>query len=242
MTNRSIEAYDTVERIERYDRDMDIMHFNRHKMAEIAVRMAPFESDAPLRILDLGVGTGFFSRRFLERFPKASIVALDGSAAMIASARVRLSDYADRVRYVTGDSRELEELLDDRQSFDLVITSYALHHLSPEEKAAVIKAATGFLLQNGWLINADLIVSPHAYIEDRFQKLRIEDCIKRADDNDERFNDSVRTRKYLKELEALDGDQPVSLYRDLRALEAGGLRNVDVFWLETREAVTGGIK
>lgn len=42
--------------------------------------------DAPAHVVDLGCGTGSITRILAERFPKASVVGLDGSAEMLATA------------------------------------------------------------------------------------------------------------------------------------------------------------
>jgi trans-aconitate 2-methyltransferase len=55
------------------------------------------------RVLDAGCGTGQVTSMLRERLPEGEIVALDGSAAMIAHARERLGD--DRVTYLRADLR-----------------------------------------------------------------------------------------------------------------------------------------
>jgi len=53
------------------------------------------------RVLDAGCGTGRVTELLLERLPHGTVVALDGSEAMIAKARARLGD--GRVEYVVAD-------------------------------------------------------------------------------------------------------------------------------------------
>ena len=67
MRSDSVEAYDLPERVRTYDADMDIMHPLRGKMIEVALEILPFQQSQPLRTLDLGVGTGVFSKRLLEK-------------------------------------------------------------------------------------------------------------------------------------------------------------------------------
>lgn len=50
------------------------------------------------------------------------------------------------------------------------------------------------------------------------------------------------TRSYLDEMQSGEGDQPLTLAEDLEILAASGLGHTSVFWLEYREAVTGGRK
>lgn len=55
------------------------------------------------RVLDAGCGSGRLTEMLLERLPGGSVVALDGSASMLAEARRRLARFGDRVTYVQAD-------------------------------------------------------------------------------------------------------------------------------------------
>jgi len=52
-------------------------------------------------VLDLGIGTGRVTEQLLERLPAGRVVGIDGSAAMLATARERLP--ADRVTLIHSD-------------------------------------------------------------------------------------------------------------------------------------------
>lgn len=52
----------------------------------------------------------------------------------------------------------------------------------------------------------------------------------------------VRARSHLDQMEAAEGDRPLTLQEDVEILRRAGLRHVGVFWLEYRVAVMGGIK
>ena len=58
------------------------------------------------RVLDAGCGTGRVTERLLERLPTGHVVAVDGSAAMIERARIRLPPFGDHVDYVVADLLE----------------------------------------------------------------------------------------------------------------------------------------
>ena len=66
--------------------------------------------------------------------------------------------------------------------------------------------------------------------------------MERAAGKHERFQDVTSTRRFLDELEAGEGDQPIPLSEDLSVLQEAGLEKPAVLWLEYREAVTGGVK
>ena len=66
--------------------------------------------------------------------------------------------------------------------------------------------------------------------------------VERAGGSDNRFVDSASTRRFLDDLEANEGNQPLTLAEDLDVLRSSGLKNVSTFWLEYRELVSGGQK
>ena len=242
MGRRSIDAFSAPEKVAAYDADMDLMHPNRSRMVEIAIEVLPFEPGSALTALDLGAGTGHFTAMFLKAYPRAKIVAVDGAEAMLDLAKTRLGDRAASVEFVTGDFRDLRSLVRAPDGFDVAYSSYALHHLGPPEKTALIRDVLSLLRPGGWFVNADIIVAEAPEVEARFQQLRVEGIVRRAAGADRRFADHEAARRYLDKMEARDGDRPVTLADELRVLREGGLRDVAVYWLEYREAVIGGRK
>src|SRR5215469_7216042 len=156
MTRRSISAYDVSQRVEAYDADMELMHPNRSKMAQIAFEILPFPKTAALHAIDLGTGTGYFTERFLNHFPNSEVLGIDGAGAMIELARARLRSLASRVQFVIGDFRSLQQLAWGVGKADVVFSAYALHHLNRPDKEAVLRRVVELLASGGWLVNADL--------------------------------------------------------------------------------------
>jgi tRNA (cmo5U34)-methyltransferase len=242
MTERSIAAYDVSQRVKTYDADMDLMHPNRSKMVQIAIEVLPFPKTATLRAIDLGIGTGYFTERFLNHFPNSRVLGIDGAQAMIELAKARLTSLASRVQFVIGDFRKLQELAPDAGTADVVFSAYALHHLSRPDKETVLRQVVELLVPGGWFVNADLIVADSPELESRLQQIRIAGIVERAGGADSRFASSALTRQFLADLERKEADQPLTLAEDLEILRSSGLRNVSAFWLEYRELVSGGQK
>jgi ubiquinone/menaquinone biosynthesis C-methylase UbiE len=242
MTERSIAAYDVSQRVKTYDADMELMHPNRSKMVQIALEVLPFPKTATLRAIDLGIGTGYFTERFLNHFPNSRVLGIDGAQAMIELANARLTSLASRVEFVIGDFRKLQELIPGAGSVDVVFSAYALHHLSRPDKETVLRRVVELLVPGGWFVNADLIVADSAELESRLQQIRIAGIVERAGGADSRFTNSTLTRQFLADLEKNERDQPLTLADDLTLLRSSGLKNVSAFWLEYRELVSGGQK
>ncbi len=242
MTERSIAAYDVSQRVKTYDADMELMHPNRSKMVKIAFEVLPFPRTAALRAIDLGMGTGSFTERFLNGFPNSRVLGIDGAQAMIELAKARLKSFASRVQLVIGDFRQLQELAPHAGTIDVVFSAYALHHLSRADKETVLRQVLELLVPGGWFVNADLIVADSPQLESRLQEIRIAGIVERARGSDNRFADLASTRLFLADLEKNERDQPLTRAEDLEVLQSSGLKNVSAFWLEYRELVSAGQK
>src|SRR6478672_11966421 len=242
MTERSIAAYDVSQRVKTYDADMELMHPNRSKMVQVALEVLPFQKTAALRAIDLGIGTGYFSERFLNNFPNSRVLGIDGAHAMIELAKARLKSLAARVQFVIGDFRKLQELASGAGTVDVIFSAYALHHLSRTDKEQVLRQVVELLVPGGWFVNADLIVADSPELESHLQEIRIAGIVERARGSDNRFADSASTRGFLANLEKNERDQPLTLAEDLALLRTSGLKNVSAFWLEYRELVSAGQK
>jgi tRNA (cmo5U34)-methyltransferase len=233
----SIGAYDDRARIAKYDADMEVMHPNRGKMADIALDFLACQNPAPRQVLDLGCGTGFVAQRLLARFPDVTITALDGAQNMLNLAASRLKAVSAQVRYLRADFRDLAALDLPSGGFDAVFSAYALHHLNATEKRDVLEACYGLLAPGGFFFNADLVKNPSQDFEACIQDLRVAGILDRADARDKRFLDAPTTHAYLTTMEQAEGDQPLDLEADLLVFRKAGFSPVGALWVEYREAV-----
>jgi trans-aconitate methyltransferase len=96
-------------------------------------------------VLELGCGTGSMTELLLAR--GADVVAVDGSAKMIARARIK----APAAQY---ERSRLEHYTTDRK-FDQVLFAFVLHELSASDRKEVLSAATGFLAPGGCIAVVD---------------------------------------------------------------------------------------
>jgi malonyl-CoA O-methyltransferase len=114
-------------------------HFSRaaaqyHRLTEVQERVAARLAEllvplpAPARILEIGCGTGHFTRLLRRRFPAARLCAVDIAEPMILQARQRLPDPG--IEWVVADVRA--GLPEGR--FDLVAGSSSLHWMTPLER------------------------------------------------------------------------------------------------------------
>lgn len=102
-------------------------------------------------VLDLGIGSGLTARRVADALPKAHIVGVDDSAAMLAAA----ADTLDPARTELQLGRLEDEL--PAGPFDLVISLLAVHHLDGPGKANLFKRVARVLSDRGCFVLADLV-------------------------------------------------------------------------------------
>jgi ubiquinone/menaquinone biosynthesis C-methylase UbiE len=100
------------------------------------------------RILDLACGTGTLARAITEREPGATVVGVDGDPEMLARARAK----APGVQF---DEALAQELPYEDGSFDAVVTSLFLHHLTHDLKEAALAEVARVLRPGGELHVAD---------------------------------------------------------------------------------------
>lgn len=118
-----------------------------------AVALAPFDEAAPLRVLDLGAGTGLLSSFFAARYERATFRLVDLSADMLDLARRRF-DGDQRFSYEAAD---LAEQPRDGATYDLIISALAIHHLDDRAKRALFARVRDALAPGGTFINADQV-------------------------------------------------------------------------------------
>ncbi|MCT9933576.1 methyltransferase domain-containing protein [Planotetraspora sp. A-T 1434] len=103
-------------------------------------------------LLDLGSGTGRLTAMCREVLPEAEFVGLDPAPNMVADARVKFAG-DPKTRFVEGVAEDLSQFADE--SFDVIISSFALHHLSHDDKRVSAAEAFRVLKPGGRFINAD---------------------------------------------------------------------------------------
>lgn len=132
--------------------------------AESMAALAEFVPESVGRVLDLGTGDGISMALVLDLCPDASGIAADFSEEMLGRARDRFAGAA--VEVVRHD---LDEPLPEAWgTFDLVVSSFAIHHLPHERKAALSGEVFDRLTPGGTFLNLEHVASPTARLHDEF--------------------------------------------------------------------------
>lgn len=217
------------EEAHKFDRIIQQLIPYYDQMLEALVSAIPFEAEYPIRVLDVGCGTGTVAQHILQAFPRSHVTCLDFSEQMIEMAKVKLARF-DRVSYLVQDFREYTP----NDSYHAVVSSLALHHLVTDaEKKAFYRKIHQTLLPGGCFYNADVVLGASEHLQSTYMQ-RWKAFMQRQISKEEVEN--VWLQKYSEE------DRPAQLVEQLTWMSDIGYRNVDVLWKYYNFAVYGGVR
>ena len=130
----------------------------------IASSLATTSTVSP-RILDLGAGTGLFSSFIINQFPKASFTLIDISEQMINVAKQRFSNL-DNITYIIEDYTNY----DQEETYDIIISSLSIHHLTDEQKYKLYNQVFKNLKSGGIFINADQVLGETEVLDQLYKQ------------------------------------------------------------------------
>ena len=134
------------------------------------------------RILDLGCGDGRLAALVLDHRPDVvEAIAVDSSPAMLSRARTRFADDA-RVQVQRHD---LADAITDLGTFDVMVSGFAIHHLTDERKVALLHEIAAQLAPDGVYANLEVVASPTPELHAEFRRAIEGD----ADDPEDRLVD-----------------------------------------------------
>lgn len=104
------------------------------------------------KVLDVGSGTGTMSILMKRAYPAADVTGLDGDPQILEIARGKARRLDLEIRFDQGMSFDLPY---PNESFDVVLTSMMLHHLTREHKQETAQEMYRVLRPGGQLFGAD---------------------------------------------------------------------------------------
>lgn len=167
------------------------------------------------RILDLGSGDGRLLALLRIEHRDSEGVALDFSPTMIQAARERFST-DPKVQVV---EHNLDDPLPDLGRFDVIVSSFAIHHCTHERKRALYAEVFNALSPGGVFCNLEHVASSTAELHDRF--LRSLGLDESEEDPSNKLLDVETQLLWLREI---------------------GFQNVDCYWKWLELALLGGNK
>jgi|CXWL01.1.fsa_nt_gi tRNA (cmo5U34)-methyltransferase len=230
------EAY-RLTRAREYDRFIELAAMNYRGALEAVVEAASWA--APRRILELGAGTGTLTRMLLEHFPEAQVTAVDGSAEMLEKAAEKLRPFGDRVKL---ERAVFERILDEGPggSYDLIVSSFALHHMSHEDMPRFFCRLHASLSPAGRLVVADYVLTSYPGLQRRYEGVWVDwrrRNMKAAFGIEQSREGAFAEHEATKRAE---GDNPAPLEHILGWLRGAGFQEAECHWKYYCYAVYGG--
>jgi SAM-dependent methyltransferase len=219
-------------------------------IAAILAVLAELLPPGPWRLLDLGAGTGSLSRAVLDRFPEATVVALDLDPVLMTIGQGALDEGDGRLSWKHVDLRapDWPDRLGPDVSFDAVISLATLHHFSSPELAEIYDALARLIRPGGLLLNAEGLAAgpPASFLARRFDEARRRgsppsDGWWEAIEADPGFAKAVAEREQLRDRMRSAGRHS-SAEAHCRALRRAGFSEAAVAWRYLDEALVVGLR
>ncbi len=134
--------------VEKYKKG-DNIYSKYDKLLDTVYNLAVKSIDKNDKILDIGVGTGNLSKRFIETGYN-NIIGLDQSREMLNVAKDKFPNLKLRLG-------EFLKIPFENDVFDVIVSTYAFHHLNDEEKSVAILEMLRVLKENGKVVIGDLM-------------------------------------------------------------------------------------
>ena len=171
----------------------------------------------PKKILDLGAGTGLMSAFFFETYPEAEFTLVDLSEEMLNKAKDRFVNFSN-FNYKVEDFSELNF---EAETFDLIISGLAIHHLDDSLKKKLFQKVEKFLKKDGWFINADQVLGKNKISEKIYTETWKNKVLE---------NKNLTKEEKESAFERIKLDKMSSLENQLKWLEETGLQSPNCYY------------
>lgn len=197
------------------------------EMLMALVNSIDMDLNQEFHVLDLGCGTGNLSDRIKEKYPKANFTCLDFSANMIDKTKERFKDYDD-MEFIVGNFLDFTF----PESYDIIVSSLAIHHLTDDEKKVLYKNIYNSLNNNGLFYNADTVKDSNDYLNNLSLEIWREHLLNSFEI--EKVDEILAIAK--------KSDSPSILLNQLKYFKKLGFKDINVVWKYYNHAVFGAKK
>ena len=226
MANSVQRAFDIA--AEDYDRARRRLVPGFDDFYRAAIDLIRFPRESPIKVLDLGAGTGLMAAFIAYSFPNARITMVDISNEMLERARAHFELAGERFRFEVSDYG-VDRI---QEKYDAVVSALSIHHLSDEQKRSLFDRIHGALNDGGVFVNAEQFrcATPerHQFHHERWVT-RVREL-------------GVDDRDLSAALERMKFDRAATLEDQLEWMRAAGFRDIDCAYKNLIFAVYCGLK
>jgi ubiquinone/menaquinone biosynthesis C-methylase UbiE len=196
-----------------------------------------FPSGEVQRVLDVGSGSGVLSRLLLDQYPQAHAILVDSSEPMLEVARQQFTPEQAVILQANLNDPAWLEPVQPHAPLDVVVSGYAIHHLSDARKQALYAEVFSLLRPGGIFINIEHVASPSPWVEELFIEAFADNLYAAA----QARGDSYTRAEIVQRLHEPDGDIVASVEAQCGWLRQIGFLHVDCYMKIYAAAVFGGI-
>jgi len=125
-------------------------------------------------VLEFGPGTGNLTVKLLEKGLRVLAIEPSSSMRNVAESKIK----SKHVRFVDGDFFQYPT----NETIDTIVSTFAFHHLSDEEKAAAVKQYGNLLKVDGKIVFADTMYVNEIAHKEAIQEAERKGFLRLADD------------------------------------------------------------
>ena len=210
----------------RFERRRGFAPWRTEKLHQVALDLLLALAPRGASLLELGAGTGHFTKIIVETGHFGRIHVTDGAAAMLEIAREKLAESASALDFELVDFSGDWSQRFAPQRFDVVTSTMALHHA--EDKVRLFRQVFKVLKPGGIFALGDHMAASSDlgnYLIGRERALVV--LGREAGLDHERIREQIELDNHRGEVE---GNLCESVLRYLEALSAAGFQDVDCIW------------
>jgi len=152
---------------------IDLIPSNYVLRIELALELKKIvNNNSELKILEFGSGEGDLTKYCLEQNKLIKIDCLDVSKEMIDLSKQFLSEFLNRITFITEDISDYLKRIDFK--YDIITSSWPIHNFTWEEKKSVLEKIHSALSTNGKLLLMEKIYPDNSEEKKKLFELQIE--------------------------------------------------------------------
>ncbi len=210
---------------------------------ELLVRLTAKAQPQLRNFLDLGCGDGILGAALLHRFPQASGVFSDFSPPMLAAAKARFADSAEKHVFVECDygTPSWTKAFERFGPYDAIVSGFSIHHQPDARKRELYAEIFGLLSPGGIFLNLEHVASATPWVEGAFDELFVDSlyAFHKANGGG-RTRDEVGREYYHRPDKAANILAPVEV--QCQWLRETGYQEVDCYFKVFELALFGGVR
>lgn len=215
---------------------------DRQRQVQLMAALVPANA---VNVVDLCCGKGDVVDHLLSVNASVNVVAMDKSSAMLDAAKLRLSRWGDRAK-VAAFEFSSTDWFDVLINADAVTCSLALHHLTNDGKADLLRAIGRRLAPAGCFVLADMFVptTPSAtrlWGEEWNDVVRLQSLETFGDDRAFLEFQRLEWNHYL-DPNPDEYDRPSSIIEHIDWLKAAGLTSIDIHYFRAGHGIVSATR